>query len=193
MQEGHHRWRRNRRSGNCWSECRSGATVLCEVDDGGPLAQEIRHQHPSTDITIVHSRSQILNPHTSSSTGDSSPKAWSAAPTPAQYSPSIERKLKDLDIHLILNEKVQIPNFEADIAEGEWDGSFGYQGQMKTVRLSSGKAAEADFIFLAVGNRANSSVVEKADPRALIDGMGKMVDVDDYFKASLVTMALLGK
>jgi NADPH-dependent 2,4-dienoyl-CoA reductase/sulfur reductase-like enzyme len=164
-------------------------SIMYVTDDSGPIVQEIKHQFPSIDVTIVHSQSQILNPATKGLTPatnrDPKSKSWSAAPTPSKFSPPIEKKLKELKINLILNEKVQIPQSKTGIAVGEWDGSFGFQGQIKKLRLSSGKSIEADFVFLSVGNQANGSIVEKADSGAIVNGMGKMVDVDDYLKVSL--------
>jgi thioredoxin reductase len=53
---------------------------------------------------------------------------------------------------------------------------------MKKIKLASGKTIEADWVFVSIGNTANSELVQEADQGALVDGMGKMIDVDDFLK-----------
>ena len=103
-----------------------------------------------------------------------------------KLSTTLESSLKQLGIEFVPNESVQIPPSNAGAAgagveQEDWDGTEGLQDGLKKVKLSSGKVLEADFIFIGVGNKPNVSLVEKADPGALVAGL---VGVNHYLKVN---------
>lgn len=53
---------------------------------------------------------------------------------------------------------------------------------MKEFTLKSGKKVEADYIFVSIGNKPASGLVEQADEGAV---QGGMVKVDEYLRVSL--------
>jgi hypothetical protein len=137
--------------------------------------------YPDTSITLIHAHQQLLNPNAppKAKTGV---RSYGSPPNTLKLSTGVEKRLRDNKIDLILGEKVKLP--EGSVPEGDWDGQAGAQGGLKKIRLSSGNTLEADWVFVSVGNKANSELVQSVDQGALIDGMGKMVDVDDFLKVS---------
>ncbi|ORY20957.1 hypothetical protein BCR39DRAFT_502344 [Naematelia encephala] len=152
---------------------------------GGPVgleySGEIRQRFPNKEITIVHPLEHVLNPPTTSQHTRTVGLTYSPPHTPVKFSKNLEGQLKSLNIKVILNEKVEIPT-GGDTIPGEWDGKFGLQDGIKKVQLSSGRTIEADFVFLSVGNKAESSLVANIDEKALVNGMGEMIAVDQYLK-----------
>ena len=112
--------------------------------------------------------------------------SYNNPPTAMKLSTTLELSLKELGIDFIPNESVQIPSSHAGTAgsgvrQGEWAGVEGLQDGLKQVKLSSGKVLEADYVFVGIGNKPNVSLVEKADPGALVAGL---VAVNQYLKVS---------
>ena len=102
---------------------------------------------------------------------------YSAPPTAPKLSVALEKDLKALKINLITNETVNTKVGAA--GPNDWDGSFGLQSGVKTITTQSGKKIEADYVFVSVGNKPNVSIVQNADPGALVSGL---VGVDEYLK-----------
>ena len=67
------------------------------------------------------------------------------------------------------------------------DGTEGLQDGLKKVKLSSGKVLEADYVFIGNGDKPNVSLVDKADPGALVAGL---VGVSQYLKVSTRVLPL---
>jgi hypothetical protein len=109
------------------------------------------------------------------------PHGWQAPLVNPKLSTAVETALKQLKIEFIGNSKVTIPS--SSVGEGEWDGSFGLQDGFKKVALPDGKAIEADFVFMGLGNKSNANFVEKADSGAVVDGL---VRVDEYLRVSFL-------
>lgn len=65
--------------------------------------------------------------------------------------------------------------------EGEWNGSFGLQSEVKKLKLKSGKEVLGDYIFVSVGNNPNTGLVASVDPAAITSGL---IAVDVYLKVS---------
>lgn len=109
---------------------------------------------------------------------NSSSKAdhWSAPSSHPKLSTALEKELADLNIDVVLGNKVQIPANPASAEE--WDGTFGLQEGVKKVKLNSGKVIEADYVFVGVGNKPNGGFVGDADASAVDGGM---IRVDEYF------------
>lgn len=65
----------------------------------------------------------------------------------------------------------------------EWDGTPGRtsDGGIKSVRTTSGKTIEADFVFVSIGNKPNSGLVKDVDAGAV---KGGMIWVDEYLRVS---------
>lgn len=86
--------------------------------------------------------------------------------TPAKLAAQLESKLRALDVDVILgDEHVGNPHFGA--------GS-------QVVGTKGGKRIEADFVFLAVGNKPRSDLIAKALPSAVTDG--GLVRVNDQLQ-----------
>jgi NADPH-dependent 2,4-dienoyl-CoA reductase/sulfur reductase-like enzyme len=98
-----------------------------------------------------------------------------------KLSSALEAAIPALGIELILNERVVVPSPGAAVAEGEWDGSFGALGGIKRVKTVGGKTVEADYVFVSIGNKPNSAIVQKADPAAVKRGL---VVVDEFLRVS---------
>jgi len=143
------------------------------------LVQEIRVVYPEKSITLIHSHKELLNPNAPPKTA-SGVRSYGSPPNTPKLSKNVETLLRNQKIDLVLGEKVEIPQGASTV--GEWDGTPGAQGGVKKITLASGRTIEADWVFVSIGNKANSELVQEADPGALVDGMGKMVDVDDYLK-----------
>nr|XP_019049087.1 hypothetical protein I302_02868 [Kwoniella bestiolae CBS 10118]OCF28017.1 hypothetical protein I302_02868 [Kwoniella bestiolae CBS 10118] len=63
----------------------------------------------------------------------------------------------------------------------EWDGTFGLQPSLVTLRLESGKTLQADYVYPGCGVRPNSKLVGEVDEGALDDGL---IRVDEYLKVT---------
>jgi NADPH-dependent 2,4-dienoyl-CoA reductase/sulfur reductase-like enzyme len=98
-------------------------------------------------------------------------------------STALEKLIAECLIDLVPNDKALVPSEHAHVGPDEWDGSFGLQKGMKTVKLASGKEVKADFVFIGIGNRSNVELVEEADDSALADGQ---IWVDDYLRVCVV-------
>ena len=139
--------------------------------------QETLAVHPNKSITVVHTESMVLNPTASPPDLNKVRSTYTSPPTAPKLSAALERDLKALKVNLILNDKARIP--KSAEGRGEWDGSFGLQDGIKTVTLESGKKIEADYVIIGIGNKPNVSLVEKADPGAIVSGL---VGVDEYLR-----------
>jgi NADPH-dependent 2,4-dienoyl-CoA reductase/sulfur reductase-like enzyme len=91
----------------------------------------------------------------------------------------LEKLISECHIDLVPNDKASVPFEHAILGPDEWDGSFGLQKWMKSVKLGSGKEVKADFVFIGIGNRSNVELVDEADDCALADGQ---IWVDDYLR-----------
>ena len=120
----------------------------------------------------------MLNPTAKQPDLNSGHFNYSSPPTAAKLSKTLEGQLKTLKIELVLNDKVMIPA-ESSPDVSAWDGSFGLQSGLKKVKLQSGKALEADFVFVSIGNKPNVSLVENVDKGAITQGL---IAVDEYLK-----------
>lgn len=144
--------------------------------------QEIRAHHPISKhtITVVHNLSSVLNPTANPPDINKITSSYSSPPTAPKLSVAIEKDMKALKIDLIPNERVLIPAPQG--GPGDWDGSFGLQTGVKKVTLASGKKVDADFVFVAVGNKPNVELVEKADKEAVVSGL---IGVNEYLRVSV--------
>jgi hypothetical protein len=107
------------------------------------------------------------------------PHAWNAPACSPKLSIALERLISECHIDLVPNDKALVPSEHAILGPNEWDGSFGLQKGMKSVKLGSGKEVKADFVFIGIGNRSNVELVDEADDCALADGQ---IWVDDYLR-----------
>jgi len=98
-----------------------------------------------------------------------------------KLSNALTTQLKELNIDLITNDRVSIPS-ESSSGSSVWDGSFGLQNGLKTVRLDSGKTLQADFVFISTGNKPNISLVQSKDAGAITQGL---IAVDKNLKVRL--------
>jgi hypothetical protein len=166
------------------TKARAGPMGL--IGDGLTLgkSQEIREAHPDKPVTIVHSLSHVLNP-TSSPQPNKDQPAYTAPTSLPKLSLALEKQLAQLNIDLVLNDRVVIPPpGTGSPASVEWDGNHGRtRGGIKRVRTTSGKIVEADFVFVSIGNRPNSGLVKDADAGAV---KGGMIWVDEYLRVSAV-------
>jgi len=121
----------------------------------------------------------VLNPTANPPDLNKVTSSYSAPPTAPKLSAALEKDLKALKIDLITNERVEIP---APLGgPSDWDGSFGLQSGVKNVALKSGRKIQADFIFVAVGNKPNVSLIENVDKGAIVSGL---IGVDEYLRVS---------
>lgn len=109
------------------------------------------------------------------------PHAWNAPACNPKLSAALEKLIADSLIDLIPNDKALVPSEHAIVGPNDWDGSFGLQKGLKTVKLGSGKEVKADFVFIGIGNRSNVELVQDVDEYALVDGQ---IWVDDYLRVS---------
>ncbi|WRT63953.1 uncharacterized protein IL334_000880 [Kwoniella shivajii] len=144
---------------------------------GLEIAGEIRSAHPDKAITVVHSSSHVLNPTANAPDPNGKAHSYSSPPTAPKLSVTLEKVLKEMQIDVILSDKVQIPASQS--SPEDWSGSFGAQDGVKEIKLESGKSLEADYVFVSVGNKPNVSLVEKVDQGAVVSGL---VNVDDYLR-----------
>lgn len=109
------------------------------------------------------------------------PHAWNAPACNPKLSVALEKLIAESHIDLIPNDKALVPSETAVVGATDWDGSFGLQKGVKTVKLGSGREVKADFVFVGIGNSSNVQLVEDADDGALVDGQ---VWVDEYLRVS---------
>jgi len=161
---------------------------------GTEMAGEIRVVYPEKSISLIHSGKQLLNPNAPPKT-TSGARSYGSPPNTPKLSNNLEKLLRDQKVDLILGEKVSIPSDNTQAGSDEWNGKAGPQGGLKRIKLASGQTVEADWVFVSVGNQANSELVKEVDEGALVDGMGKMIDVDDYLKvrSTSTTSKLVGR
>jgi hypothetical protein len=124
-----------------------------------------------------------MNPFSAASSFNATgnPHAWNAPACSPKLSLALEKLIHECLIDLVCDDKALVPSEGAQLGPDEWDGSFGLQKGMKTVKLGSGKEVKADFIFVGIGNRSNVELVEQGDDSALVDGQ---IWVDDYLRVS---------
>ncbi|WVR05724.1 hypothetical protein IAU60_002748 [Kwoniella sp. DSM 27419] len=163
-------------------EIKSAQKIL--IIGGGSVgleaAGEIRAVHPDKTITVVHSLPQVLNPSAQPATAQAKGSyTWSAPPTLPKLSVTLERIFKELNIELVLSDRVAMP--ASQTTPEDWSGSFGLQDGIKKVKLDSGKTLEADYVFVSVGNKPNASLVETVDKGAVASGM---IAVDEYLRVA---------
>lgn len=70
--------------------------------------------------------------------------SYSSPPTALKLSETIEGLLKQLQIDLVANDRVEIPIPAAGSRQGEWTGSSGLQEEVVKVNLKSGRTLDAD-------------------------------------------------
>ncbi|KAK8865761.1 hypothetical protein IAR55_000908 [Kwoniella newhampshirensis] len=148
---------------------------------GLEVAGEIRVNHPATTITIVHSEPHVMHVTPTAPSSEGKVQSWSSPPTHPKLSIHLEKILHEMDINVILSDKVVIPT-SASVANSttdEWSGEFGLQDGIKKVKTTSGKTLEADYVFISIGNRPNVQLVKEVDEGALVSGL---VGVDEYLK-----------
>jgi hypothetical protein len=126
-----------------------------------------------------------MNPFSKASHFNTSgnPHAWNAPACSPKLSTALEKLISECLIDLVPNDKALVPSEYDRLGPDEWDGSFGLQKGMKTVKLGSGREIKADFVFIGIGNRSNVELVEQADDAALADGE---IWVDDYLRVGLM-------
>ncbi|WWD18057.1 hypothetical protein CI109_102504 [Kwoniella shandongensis] len=148
---------------------------------GVEFAGEARALLPNTSITIVHTDTSLLSPTPlASEKTTQEASSWTSPPTNPKLSTALEKVANKQKLELIFSDRVNIPQ-EGSVAptSADWDGSFGLQSGEKTLTLASGKKIKADYVFLSVGNKPNSSIVQKTDPSAITSGL---VAVDPYLR-----------
>ncbi|WWD18058.1 hypothetical protein CI109_102505 [Kwoniella shandongensis] len=147
---------------------------------GVEVAGEIRVNHPSTSVTIVHSEPHVLHVTATAPSTEGKVASWSSPPTHPKLSANLEKILKTMNVDLIFSDKVVIPTSEnTPSSEDDWSGKFGLQDGLKKVKLASGKTIEADYVFISIGNKPNVQLVKDVDVGALNSGL---VSVDKYLK-----------
>ncbi|WVQ85449.1 hypothetical protein IAT38_007614 [Cryptococcus sp. DSM 104549] len=149
---------------------------------GIEFAGEIRDIAPDSNITIVHPDVGLLHP---------TPKPTQETlshPAPSYSSPPVDPRLSaafadicaKMNISIIYEDRVIIPQPGEEVPQGGWDGTCGKSlGEKRQVRLKSGEVLDADYVILGAGTKPNSGMVEKADKGALD---GRLIRVDEYFK-----------
>ncbi|WVW82153.1 hypothetical protein I302_104159 [Kwoniella bestiolae CBS 10118] len=151
---------------------------------GVEFAGEVRALYPDKQITIIHNRSTLLTPLTESSPSgnlnEKIPESYTSPPTHLKLANSLTNLVKG-HTNLILNDKVIIPQPDEPSTESNWNGSFGLQPSLVTIRTESGKSVKADYVFLSVGNKPNSGLVRVTDPSA-VEGKTGLIKVDEYLK-----------
>lgn len=131
----------------------------------------------------------VMNPFSAASNFNATgnPHAWNAPACNPKLSAALEKLIEESLIDLISNDKALVPSQTAPVGPNDWDGSFGLQKGLKTVKLGSGREVKADFVFVGIGNRSNVELVEDADEGALVDGQ---IWVDDYLRVSTLVSIL---
>jgi hypothetical protein len=126
-----------------------------------------------------------MNPFSKASHFNTSgnPHAWNAPACSPKLSTALEKLISECLIDLVPNDKALVPSEYDRLGPDDWDGSFGLQKGMKTVKLGSGREIKADFVFIGIGNRSNVELVEQADDAALADGQ---IWVDDYLRVRMM-------
>ncbi|WWC58498.1 uncharacterized protein I303_101041 [Kwoniella dejecticola CBS 10117] len=156
---------------------------------GVEFAGEVRALYPEKEITIVHNKSTVLSPdplpisyisdgNGSLNTKEKIPNSWTSPPTHPKLSRYLMSYLEAGRIHLVLEDRLVIPDPDARNADSnDWDGSFGLQPTIKKLRTEKGQKIKGDYIFLAAGNKPNSSLVRNVDQDA-VDKNG-LIKVDN--------------
>lgn len=147
------------------------------------IEQEIRARYDKPAVTIVHNMPRVMNTFSAASSFNATgnPHAWNAPACNPKLSAALEKLITESLIDLIPNDKALVPHEDAQVGPNDWDGSFGLQKGLKTIKLGSGREIKADFVFVGIGNRSNTELVEHADDAAIVDGQ---IWVDDYLRVS---------
>ena len=140
--------------------------------------QEIRDAYPDKSITIVHNGPRVLEGVRPAKDVKTDAQSYTMPTVNPKLSTALDGALKSFNIEVILNDRAEA----APDTPGAWEGTFGAQGGVKQVKLASGKSIEADYVFLSVGNKSNSTLIETADAGAIDHGM---VKVDEYLKVDM--------
>ena len=161
---------------------------------GVEMAGEIRAVYPDKKITLVHNSPHLLHPKSTPAPGSNKETtSYSAPPTVVKLSIALEKQLKENKVDLVLDDRVEVPSRGARLSEGAWDGTFGLLNGVKTVKTSQGKTlngtsslralanSAADYVFISIGNKPNTSLVASAYPSAL-DSKG-LIKIDDGMRA----------
>lgn len=108
---------------------------------GVEMAGEIRAVYPDKKITLVHNSPHLLHPKSTPAPGSNDePTSYSAPPTVVKLSIALEKQLKEINVDLILDDRVEVPRRGARLGEGHWDGTFGPLDGVKTVKTSKGQS-----------------------------------------------------
>ncbi|ODO07301.1 hypothetical protein L198_00880 [Cryptococcus wingfieldii CBS 7118] len=151
---------------------------------GVEMAGEIRAVHPEIEITIIHPNKALLAPEPLPKTANDSTKSWTNPPTAPKLSKNLQTVLEGMNVKLILGDRAVIPEAGSVTDFAQWDGTAGPQSQVKKLSLQSGEQVEADYVFVSVGNKPNTQLVESVDQDAITSGL---VAVDDYLKVASTT------
>ncbi|WWD09270.1 hypothetical protein V865_007393 [Kwoniella europaea PYCC6329] len=134
--------------------------------------------------------------------------SYSSPPTDPRLSIELKKICDKLGIKVILNDRVIIPpcaspylpkevEDEEDEEDGRiknahesenqgklpkaWNGHFGLQPSLVTLKLKSGKSLEADYVYPGCGMKPNSKLVRDVDEGALD---GELIRVNEYLKVT---------
>ncbi|OLL23009.1 Apoptosis-inducing factor A [Neolecta irregularis DAH-3] len=112
---------------------------------GGPVgiefAGEILHQYPDKAVTLLHSGGQLVS--------NSAPQA---------FHKKLFRQLEAAGVEVILRVKADVQGLESGLQELH-------------LHLNNGETISGDFLFLATGNKQDSSLFSKLD-ESLVEGNG---------------------
>ncbi|OCF55598.1 hypothetical protein L486_07082 [Kwoniella mangroviensis CBS 10435] len=157
---------------------------------GVEFAGEVRALYPSKEITLIHNRSTLLTPLTEDQPDGNKeiPNSYISPPTHLKLAKSLTQLVEKQNINLILDDKVIIPSEESNSTisnsnsnSEEWNGSFGLQDSLRDIRTENGQVIKGDYIFLSIGNKPNSLLVQIADKDA-VESKSGLVKVDKYLK-----------
>ncbi|WWC86117.1 uncharacterized protein L201_000988 [Kwoniella dendrophila CBS 6074] len=153
---------------------------------GVEIAGEIAAHHAEKSVTLVHKDYGLLSPTPFTKVNEKLQKggmdihSYSSPPTDPRLSIDLQNLCKKLGIKTILNVRVFFPSSDKN-TEVKWDGKFGLQDELVTVRLKSGDSIKADYIHCGCGMKPNSNLVGEIDQNALD---GDLIRVNEYLKVN---------
>ncbi|KAK6905565.1 hypothetical protein I203_106395 [Kwoniella mangroviensis CBS 8507] len=151
---------------------------------GVEIAGEIAAHHPDKSVTLVHKAYGLLSPTPPDEIQGKVQKGgkevgnYSSPPTDPRLSVELKKICDKLGIKVILNDRVIIPPRNPPKA---WNGQFCLQPSLVTLKLTSGKSLEADYVYPGCGMKPNSKLVRDVDEGALD---GELIRVDEYLKVT---------
>lgn len=120
----------------------------------GLASDQSQEEKPRKKITLVQKGSQLID-----------------SLAYAKLATTLQNKLVAAHVDVLLNDTLAL---DADFA-------YGKQAEGTVVKTSSGKELVTDFVFCAIGNRPNTSLVSEAVP-SMVDSNSRLIKVNNYLQ-----------